>query len=439
ACLLSIKASRNEFNPISEVPNVNQWEWSFGYRVLVNTDTTTLSYWLNWRVFLCAIWVLTSIMIWKYDYSRHSESNGEGTQQGRACFLSTEEAWRPCMKEIHPVYLMAFRIIVFSLLLGTLIAEVVVYGGGINYYYTQWTLTLVTIYFGFGSLFSIYGCFQPQTKCSARHLAEDAEKGSYVPLTCGGNYNGSKLLRDSDQQGQGKSYVLQVDVICGNAFQVMFQMTAGAVMLTDFVYWCLIFPFLTIIDYDLNIVSPYRVMPLLAVFIIPFRCESVITSNLDIGENEERFAIDIVVDNYGGRMIYLCKLTVLAHSLNMICLLGETALNCLRFPLFRISYFILWTSVYVIFEWIVHAFVSIGWPYPFLELSSPYAPLCSFTCMGKVLAGRGIACSLLRYVCSSGENKEKRSYYRGGIVEKDGITVKKHHQLRWKLGEFKAQ
>ncbi|KAK3032106.1 hypothetical protein RJ639_036320 [Escallonia herrerae] len=209
------------------------------------------------------------------------------------------------MKEIRPVYLMAFRIIAFSLLLGTLIAEVVVYGGGINYYYTQWTLTLVTVYFGFGSLFSIYGCFQSQIKCSARHLAEDAEKGSYVPLTCGGNYNGSKLLRDSNQQGQGKSSILQVDVICGNAFQVMFQMTAGAVMLTDCVYWSLIFPFLTILDYDVNIVSPYR-------------------------------------------------LTVLAHSLNMICLLGETALNCL---------------------WILHAFVSIGWPYPFLELSSPYAPL----------------------------------------------------------------
>ncbi|KAJ8750100.1 hypothetical protein K2173_014015 [Erythroxylum novogranatense] len=45
------------------------------------------------------------------------------------------------------------------------------------------------------------------------------------------------------------------------------------------------------------------------------------------------------------------------------------------FPWFRISYFILWTGVYVLFQWIFHAFVPIWWPYPFLDLSSPYAPL----------------------------------------------------------------
>ncbi|MBA0630318.1 hypothetical protein Godav_002432, partial [Gossypium davidsonii] len=29
-------------------------------------------------------------------------------------------------------------------------------------------------------------------------------------------------------------------------FQVIFRINAGAVMLTDLIYWCLIFPFLTI-------------------------------------------------------------------------------------------------------------------------------------------------------------------------------------------------
>lgn len=33
------------------------------------------------------------------------------------------------------------------------------------------------------------------------------------------------------------------------------QMNAGAVMLTDCVYWIVIFPFLTIKDYNLNFVS----------------------------------------------------------------------------------------------------------------------------------------------------------------------------------------
>lgn len=63
------------------------------------------------------------------------------------------------------------------------------------------------------------------------------------------------------------------------------------------------------------------------------------------------------------------------HSLNAILLIGETTLNGLRFPWFRISYFILLTGVYVIFEWIVHASVSMWWPYPFLDLSIPSAPV----------------------------------------------------------------
>ncbi|KAL6547343.1 hypothetical protein OROMI_023064 [Orobanche minor] len=78
-------------------------------------------------------------------------------------------------------------------------------------------------------------------------------------------------------------------------------MCAGAVALTDSVFWLIIYPYLTAKDYRLN-------------FLI-------------------------------------------------------------RFPFFRIAYFVLWTCMYVVFQWIVHACVLIRWPYPFLDLSSPYAPL----------------------------------------------------------------
>ncbi|PNX58065.1 hypothetical protein L195_g050721, partial [Trifolium pratense] len=67
--------------------------------------------------------------------------------------------------------------------------------------------------------------------------------------------------------------------------------------------------------------------------------------------------------------------TVSMHSVNAVLLLGETSLNCMSFPVFRSAYFILWTATFVIFQWIIHAVVSISWPYPFLDLSSPYAPL----------------------------------------------------------------
>ncbi|WZZ30619.1 hypothetical protein YC2023_014020 [Brassica napus] len=49
---------------------------------------------------------------------------------------------------------------------------------------------------------------------------------------------------------------------------------------------------------------------------------------------------------------------VIKHSVNVVFLLGETFLNSLWFPLFRISYFVLWTGVFVILQWIVHACVS---------------------------------------------------------------------------------
>ncbi|GKD08486.1 hypothetical protein Tco_1188171, partial [Tanacetum coccineum] len=98
-------------------------------------------------------------------------------------------------------------------------------------------------------------------------------------------------------------------------------MSAGAAMLTDSVYWIVIVPFLTIVGYELGF------------------------------------------------------LTLVAHSLNLVLLLGDTALNSLCFPWFRISYFLLLTAFYVLFEWILHALVSTWWPYPFLDLTVEYAPL----------------------------------------------------------------
>ncbi|KAI3474903.1 hypothetical protein Pfo_030214 [Paulownia fortunei] len=295
-------------------------------QLLVSGDPTTLSYWLNWRVFLCAIWVLTpmvvaSFLIWKYEHSDNIESDRGTTQQESSLSLQYNKSWKPCLKEVHPIFLMFFRMIAFCLLLIALSFDVAIHGVELFYYYTQWTFTLVTIYFGLGSLLSIHGCFHhlkinSSSKC---HLSEDMEQGLYMPLAHGVNGNGLKLLERSDHTG--KSRALLTSGFWENLFQVLFQMTAGAVTLTDFVYWSVIFPFMALKDYEMNF------------------------------------------------------LTVITHSLNAILLLGDTALNSLQFPWFRISYFILWTGIYVMFQWIVHASVPIWWPYPFLDLSAAHAPL----------------------------------------------------------------
>ncbi|KAJ3683160.1 hypothetical protein LUZ60_013387 [Juncus effusus] len=283
--------------------------------------TTLPSYWLNWRVLFCSTWILTCMAIAAALIYRH-EGPGIERNKERKGILYDDESWRPCLKEIHPAWLLGFRLVSFFILLGLLIVIIVVDGGSIFYYYTQWTFVLVTAYFGLGSLLSIYGCHQYLSKEYGNNtdlLRTELERGAYLSSSINmrtSSSNSNKIVGMHDERA--------IAGFWGYLFQIIYQTNAGAVMLTDCVFWFIIFPFLTIRDYDLNF------------------------------------------------------LLVGMHSVNAIFLLGDTALNSLRFPWFRISYFFLWTSTYVIFQWIIHACISIWWPYPFLDLSSPKAPLWYF-------------------------------------------------------------
>nr|XP_007138062.1 hypothetical protein PHAVU_009G177400g [Phaseolus vulgaris]ESW10056.1 hypothetical protein PHAVU_009G177400g [Phaseolus vulgaris] len=280
------------------------------WQPIMTAKTNTHSYWLNWRAFLCSIWILVSVMlsallVWKYERLRKPATNESGeTQKETSATLYEDETWRPCLKGIHPAWLMSFRVVAFIALLVLLIFSSIVDGGNIFYYYTQWTFTLITIYFG------------------VDHVDGDAEKGIYDSSALPQSSN-----NPSDQEkslGASEVIVRQHAGILGYIFQIIFQINAGAVMLTDCVFWFIIVPFLTIKDYNLNF------------------------------------------------------LIVIMHSINAVFLIGDTALNCLRFPWFRIGYFWLWAIIYVIFLWMVHACINLWWPYPFLDLSSSYAPLWYF-------------------------------------------------------------
>lgn len=105
-------------------------------------DSTSLSYWLNWRVLVCAIWVFTpmvvaSVMIRKYEGLDHLKSGRGEIQQGENQNFCDSEAWKPCLKQIHPIWLLAFRVAAFCILLASLIVKVVISGGVIFFYYTQ--------------------------------------------------------------------------------------------------------------------------------------------------------------------------------------------------------------------------------------------------------------------------------------------------------------
>jgi len=102
-------------------------------------DTTASSYWLNWRVLLCALIllapiVLAAVLIWKYEGKRRRQRESQRELPGT---LFQDEAWTTCFKRIHPLWLLAFRVFSFVAMLTFLISNVVRDGAGIFYFYTQ--------------------------------------------------------------------------------------------------------------------------------------------------------------------------------------------------------------------------------------------------------------------------------------------------------------
>ncbi|KAL8550512.1 hypothetical protein ACS0TY_009075 [Phlomoides rotata] len=223
---------------------------------VMTADTTAPSYWLNWRFLLCAIWISVAmisaaLIIWRYEGHKNSRNRVNGDQreaagQGR---LYKDESWATCLKSIHPVWLLVYRVVAFCSLLALILADTIIHSVGIFYFYTQWTFTLVTIYFGIGFLLSIHGCLVNRCKADSErdHCvgSTDAERGSFVAPAVGENGNGNDrydLNRDAAS-------------VWEYAFQIIFQTSAGAVVLTDSVFWLVIYPFLTDKDYKLSFVS----------------------------------------------------------------------------------------------------------------------------------------------------------------------------------------
>ncbi|XP_062084310.1 uncharacterized protein LOC133790626 [Humulus lupulus] len=107
----------------------------------------------------------------------------------------------------------------------------------------------------------------------------------------------------------------------GYLMQAMYHTCAGASVLTDLVFWFLLVP-----------------------------------------QGNEQFEITLLI---GG-----------LHTVNVVFLIGDTALNVIPFTWFGFSYFVLWSCLYITFQWTLHlcGFMK-WWPYPFLELNTPWAPL----------------------------------------------------------------
>ncbi|XP_021768575.1 uncharacterized protein LOC110732895 [Chenopodium quinoa] len=238
---------------------------------------------------------------------------------------SSDHYWSSCWSGLHPAYLVVFRLLSLSALAFFLAWDIHHWGPSIFIYYTEWTYSLTMMYFAIGTVISAHGCWllhkhnNNDTPC----LQESPGRGRVdledIPTT-------TSNLNYGKQQTPG---------FWGYLMQITYQISGGAVILTDIIFWCIIAP---------------------------------ASSNTRLG---------------------LTLLMGCIHTVNVAFLLLDTCMNRLTFPWFRLAYFVLWSSAYVIFQWLIHLCGFTWWPYPFLKLSTPLAPLwylvlaaCHVVCYG---------------------------------------------------------
>ncbi|XP_060174651.1 uncharacterized protein LOC132605543 [Lycium barbarum] len=259
-------------------------------------ESLGLDYWLQWQVGVCAvIFVIPTAIALRLINRRRRNTE--------AIIIKSTDLWVPCWRNLHPLWLLCYRASAFVAMAFMLYQTVANLGFFVFLFYTQWTFTLVGVYFALGTIISARGCWlytrNPLSQPGERDkfLKTDAEENNYGP---------------SSEQRLG---------FWENFMHIIYQICAGAVMLTDIVFWCLLLPFMT-------------------------------------GEN---FKLTLLIG--------------LMHSVNAIFLLLDSVLSNLQFTWFGFTYFILWSCSYVVFQWSLHACCLSWWPYPFLELNTPWAPL----------------------------------------------------------------
>ncbi|PKI76877.1 uncharacterized protein LOC116214062 [Punica granatum] len=286
--------------------------------------------------FLGALWVLyrkegggTGLGLAEDDEQAALESVLLGKPKNRPkSHVGTDRLWTSCWKGIHPGWLLGTRFISFLVMAGVLSWDIVVNTDNVFIYYTEWTFAVIMVYFGLGTIVSAHGCWLHSTRKSSSENRvgngfprRDLEES--VPITSN-NIQEPETNGTKSRNGYSEEEFLHRAGFWGYLMQVAYQASAGAVVITDTVFWCIIVPFLSIARLRLN-------------------------------------------------WLMGCM-----HTLNVFFLLLDTGLNNLPFPWFRIAYFMLFSCAYVLFEWVIHASGFSWWPYPFIELNTPWAPLWYF-------------------------------------------------------------
>lgn len=107
-------------------------------------DTTDVSYWLNRRFFLCALWIfiaviVAAILIIKYEVfnKKKIHKNKNEHDVDHIGIVYEDDTWRTSFKSLHPAWLLVYRLTAFGVMLALLSAALIVYGANALFFYTQ--------------------------------------------------------------------------------------------------------------------------------------------------------------------------------------------------------------------------------------------------------------------------------------------------------------
>ncbi|THG12308.1 hypothetical protein TEA_001495 [Camellia sinensis var. sinensis] len=304
-----------------------------------------LEYWVRWQVPVCAlIFILPTVVAVRLLKRVQSQP------------LKSTDLWLPCWRNLNPLWLLFFRVFAFASMAFLLYHIVLVLGGAFAFYfYTQLPLPRPT-----------YGSTHESGNVQYSHYMDQEQSKTRPSISWNPKYNATnqtvpvelaivisargcwmyskkkkslpedresdEFLKKNSEAKETKGTIKfqsrhsQEEIECKTGFlehlvQAIYQTCAGAVMLTDIVFWCLLVPFLL------------------------------------------------------GDKFQLTLLIGCIHSVNAVFLILDSALNSQPFSWYGLAYFVLWSVSYVVFQWILHACGFTWWPYPFLDLSTPWAPL----------------------------------------------------------------
>lgn len=249
-------------------------------------------------------------------------------------YLRREELWNACGGAVNPNYLLFFRGLCLIYLLSFLGYNTFRRNLVVLFFYTEWTFTLLVVYFALAFRQSLLHYLEGRSMATVSRstlptTSVHPDDSSLTEPLNGGAMD--KFLIQPEQEtapevpfARGQETQVEASVE-GYVTQCVFQAVLPAAVLTDLIYWGFLVP----------------------VFLPP---------------NWQHSFIDIN-----------------KHAINLVILIIEFSLNSLRFPWFRVSYFILWSTAYVSFQWICHsAGIVHYWPYPFMNVDTPYAPAWYF-------------------------------------------------------------